>query len=339
MLYIIYGASGTGKERFVETIDNVPSFKLITKGTNRKRRDSDGQELQFVADEAALREIYDIVFPYYKIEDPRYFFGIRNDDLESANEDDDHIHFLFCNHFPTIEKITRRYEKVKVLFFRIDNYLDLYTQDKEVEPKSRIQRMAYLLDNANEKMSTFDHIIFYKVRPTSDRIKSTNDVRNQLFSIIHADSKCLEYEAAISNKVAVMMPQGEREFEKTHYNKVFKIIKKTVSESRCCSGRPFSAQRITNSDRIIINDIIAAIQQSNRVIVDLSQNRNNCYFEAGLAIAQNKKILLICDDKTTPSYNISAYNVIKYNIDSNFSQLEDIIREFMNESPDDSNDL
>lgn len=331
MLNIIYGASGVGKSRFIESIDLVPNFELITKGTTRSKKALDGKELEHISTLEELREQYDaFVFPYFKDDNPKYWFGIKTIDLVRSTEKSRINYFLFCNHLETIRTICRKYENTRTFFFQIDNYVQLFEQesDREHNPKDRIERMDNLHKAIIEcnGMSLFDGVILYKVRRMGEEHLSNKEVRRQLFNLISDEQECREYRQAISKTIAVMMPQGERRFEQIHYNAVFDVISKRVET------KGFKAKRVTDASDMIMKDVIETIDSSNMVIVDLSQSRTNCYFEAGYAKGMNKNCLFICDQATPIGYDTSAYNVRRYDLESNEAELIQIIDSFIDRS-------
>lgn len=327
MLNIIYGASGSGKQRFGEIIENVPYFSLVPKGTNREQREYDGDTLYFFTSEEELKKECKYVYSYQKDEgeDPQYYFGIRESDIETAVRDNRN-YFLFCNDLRTIVKLDREFINVRTFLFQVDDCEELYRLSTEKNPEARAKRLRDLYAQVmqDDMLRIFDGIIFYRVKAGLQKQQAIVDVRRQLFSLLETNACCMEYEAAVSKVIAVMMPQGERGYEKLHFNKVFKTIE------RVARINGYEAVRVVESRDDIISRIYDTIFTAKIVIVDLSLARPNCYFEAGLASGCGKKhILYICDHKTQIEFNLSNRDVPKYDCDNNRGDLERIIKGYI----------
>lgn len=319
MLYIIYGASGAGKKGLCETINSVPTFHLIVKGTTRKQISTDGKELVYLSEDE-LKKNFEIIFPYFTVDDPHHWFGIKEADIKKATENADDTYFIFCNHLDTIVSLCEWYENIRVFLFQIDDYHTLFRREKKDNPDLRIKRMDYLYSTIRDNMFRIDDVIFYKVRNAAGRKESNENVRTQVFNCIRKDHECKEYIEAISKDIVVMMPQGIRTYERAHYNAVYELIKNTIE-----SNTEYHVKRIVNSREIIIKDILDSIRYAKLVIVDLSQARNNCYFEAGYALGQNKQILFLCDSDSEIGYNMTSYNIKRYDYETRPQDLSKLL--------------
>ncbi len=325
MLNIIYGASGIGKKRFIELIENIPYFYLVKKGTNREVREYDGDTLEYVESEEQLRKFYEYVFPYNENDKSGYYFGIKACDVKKAVKDDRH-YFLFCNHLDTIIKLDRNNStNTRAFLFQIDDCEEMYRMAKEPNLQERLERLRSLYEHAREddNLRNFDGVIFYRVKTGADKDRAMIDVRRQLFSLLETNADCKEYDEATSDKVAVMMPIGQRKYEKKHYDKVFDRIRRTVASFG------FEAVRVINAKNLIIDEITDAIRKASIVIVDLSQARPNCYFEAGFAFgAEKKNVLLIKDKQTKVEFDLTGYTVHDYELETK-GELNQIVKRFL----------
>lgn len=322
MLNIIFGASGIGKQRLCDAINivkYVKSFDLITKGTTREIMDYDGTELTNIKSDkidsdVELKKKYSITYPHnLDRKKPDYWFGIKTEDLERANSEKTN-YFLFCNDIDVIKKLDLTYTNTRVFLFQIDDYPALIKRQGNDNSRKRIKRMRelYRIAHKLENMALFDGIIFYKFLPSMEWI-STNLMIRQLFDLIKEKTDCVEYNAASSDQIVVMMPFGTRRFEKDHYKCVFDAIKKTIEEA---TNGVYKVVRITNAGSIIMQEIIKALNDSRAVIVDLSQARSSCLFEAGFTVGMDKSFLFICDKHTDVGFDAGAYRVEKYDLES-----------------------
>jgi hypothetical protein len=99
--------------------------------------------------------------------------------------------------------------------------------------------------------------------------------------------------------------QNSPELEDT-YSTIQRTIKKVRKGLKC--------ERVDNiQDDFIINDkIIDCIKKSKLLIVDLTGNRPNVYYELGYARALGKQVILLCRKDEKPHFDVVNQNTIFY---------------------------
>lgn len=82
---------------------------------------------------------------------------------------------------------------------------------------------------------------------------------------------------------------------------------------------------VTAVNRSIDDLLVEKIQECDLLIADLSQNRPNVYYEAGLAQAQNKPVIFIADKKSSEGVGFDLRNYRRYTFDTNEQLQEQLL--------------
>jgi len=98
------------------------------------------------------------------------------------------------------------------------------------------------------------------------------------------DSECLEDRNVIDNKIFVVMPFGHP------FDDVYELIKDAALSDGFEITR---ADRVPQIGFVMCNKICKQIQQAKYIIVDITKNNLNVFYEFGLSYALRKKIILI----------------------------------------------
>ena len=108
----------------------------------------------------------------------------------------------------------------------------------------------------------------------------------------------------------VIMPISDVEgYDAGHFDRVYEHLIKPA-----CEAAGFNAIRAdkNNKSNYIVVDILKQIINSDIAICDLSARNSNVFFELGLRQAFNLKTVLIKDQKTPRSFDISGLRCIDY---------------------------
>lgn len=62
----------------------------------------------------------------------------------------------------------------------------------------------------------------------------------------------------------------------------------------------------------ILDRVIEGIRSATVVVVDLTANRANCYYELGYADALKRPVVLLCHDDTEPAFDVSGRGICIY---------------------------
>jgi len=90
----------------------------------------------------------------------------------------------------------------------------------------------------------------------------------------------------------------------------YEAIKRAVSNQK----KGLKCERVDEiqEDMVITDKIIDCIKKARIVIVDLTGNRPNVYYELGYARALGKKIILTAKEGEKPHFDVAAQNIIFY---------------------------
>lgn len=114
------------------------------------------------------------------------------------------------------------------------------------------------------------------------------------------------------NQVFVIMKFNDKKLDST-YNK---FIKPVIEEF---GYQPLRIDQIENSGKI--NDqILEEIAKSEVVLADLTSERPNCYFEAGVALALRKKIIFTINKASEIHFDLKQYRFIEWKTDSELKE-------------------
>lgn len=108
----------------------------------------------------------------------------------------------------------------------------------------------------------------------------------------------------------VIMPISDVDgYPKGHFDRVYKHIIEPAC--RLVGYEPIRADE-TSKTNVIIVDILKNILASDMAICDLSARNPNVFYELGFRQAFNKKTVLMKDEKTNRSFDISAIRSFEY---------------------------
>lgn len=131
-----------------------------------------------------------------------------------------------------------------------------------------------------------------------------------------------------SKSCFVIMPISDVDgYEAGHFNRVYDYIIKPA-----CEKAGFSPKRadMTVQSNYIVVDILKQIINSDMAICDLSSRNSNVFFELGLRQAFNLKTVLIKDEKTPRSFDISGLRCIDYGETLRVDKVNAIVEQIAN---------
>lgn len=329
-IYIIFGASGSGKTTLLHEISNTDiKHSIHTKGTTRKSRQYDGKEIKPVTAE----EIRDYKYIYDRY---GYKYGIDNIQIEDSIREDVN-HFIVCNDIKVIRSIKNDFENnVRVLYLFYNAPKDSIEEIQRTrnisddEIKLRIQKIDSLFDDYRTNSELFDHIINNVFgSPPSRMIKQLraivgNDSDMDSFHYTSIQNQLLNLSNKISDLETALLSTNESLEASIEKDFVFIVmaINPEIPEledyknayKRVCSSLELRANRLDDFD---ISDqmttkMLDSIRASEIVIVDLSLNKPNVFFEFGYAKAFGKDIILAAKEGTPRQFDTQNYQTIYY---------------------------
>lgn len=110
-------------------------------------------------------------------------------------------------------------------------------------------------------------------------------------------------------KCFVIMPFNDGEYEQDHFLNVYKYMIKPAAEEE---GYEVSRVDEILSSTKIMDKIYSRLKEAEMVICDLSARNSNVFYELGIRHALAKPVVLIKDDRTEFSFDVSGITTILY---------------------------
>ena len=340
MIYIIFGASGTGKTTLMNKVNAEFGIKAIhKKGTTRERRTYDDIEIDSFPSglpEERFGGNNGYIYSQYG-----HQYGIEKKQLNEAVYEN-YPHFVICNDLDTIRLIRKDYpDKVRVIYLMFDapreQILEIQKSRgiKDDEIERRVSKIEYLAQQYIHNSSLFDDVINnrYGVNPETELwrqlriiMKSYDDFREipsreVLFDLVdYLSNKIKEVESLqddlVKNNIIekdfvfIIMPMsGNTEQDQENIHNVYTTIK---TAAQTAGYRAERVDRILGSTSID-DKIYEYIGKAELIIADLSYERPNCYFELGYARALGKDLVIIYREGTKVHFDIDHYDNFSFN--------------------------
>lgn len=119
----------------------------------------------------------------------------------------------------------------------------------------------------------------------------------------------------------IVMPIASmgNEYTENHWKDVFNIIKEAAKTAG------YNAQLVSHSDSVgvIHNDIVQNLYQNEIVVCDVSGKNPNVMFELGMRLTFDKPTIIIKDDYTNYSFDISSIRHEEYPRDLRYNLIQD----------------
>lgn len=122
----------------------------------------------------------------------------------------------------------------------------------------------------------------------------------------------------------IVMPIADMDgYEQGHWRRVRMVLETAIRDS------DFHPRLVSDSEEIgvIIKKIVQNLYDDEIVVVDVSGKNPNVMFELGLRLAFDKPTIIVKDDATTYSFDISTIKHIVYRRDLRFDDVENLKKE------------
>ena len=349
MIYVIFGASGTGKTTLLNIVNKEFGERAIhKKGTTREKRTYDDIEIESFP-EGLPQERFggDNGYIYSQYGNQ---YGIEKKQLDEA-VNNNYPHFVICNDLNTIKMLRKDFpDKVRVIYFMFDAPREEILRiqkarginDDEIE--LRVSKMDFLTQQYIHNSSLFDDVINnrFGVNPEIELwrqleiiMKSYDDFREipsraVLFDLVdYLSNKIKEVESLQDkqknlierNFVFIIMPMGGDPGQDE--DKIQGVYATIRTAAQTAGYRAERVDRIPGSSSID-DKIYEYIEKAELIIADLSYERQNCYFELGYARALGKDLVIVYREGTKLHFDIDHYD------NFGFSSLKELERELEN---------
>ena len=325
-LFLIDGASGTGKSDLLEFCSTDANSAFIAKYTN-KDPDNDGvkrKDLKYKNKQEydeLVHAHYQNFFEYAYPRGSTVKYLILKSELDEALRNNTNV-FVIIRDIKVIEQIKNAYAQ----FININIVtVFLYCDRTVVENRIKLQCRKEGISDAHEIEEKVNRRLERDVPVVGDYI---NNVGNKVYDhvILNVENHDM-FHACITNlidsykffddkffkcKAFVIMPfTAGREW--THFNHV----KEAIAAGALKQG--FIAERQDDKDngsQEIMNDIKASIKESIICIGDLTLARPNCYYELGLAEEQHSlDAIILIKEKTEEKDSMVHFDMLGRNVE------------------------
>ena len=316
MIYLIFGASGSGKTPLIGVLRDLPNISIHIKGTTRQLRQYDKGELVSVNQDQLSR--YEYIYSQYG-----YEYGIEKKQITNSvlsNTD----HFVICNDISVIREIKRDFINiVKVIYYyytATEKAIKSIQQEYNIsddEIKLRVSKIESLFRLFNENSILFEHIIF-----VNHEITSKDDLSRQIHTLLGDYDTAPEKLALLFERLShdkkqipkrtiqekllfliMAMDETKPELKDIHY-----MIETSAREEG------FLTERVDYVPGFgpINEKLYHHIELAEIIIADLTYERPNCYYEIGYAHGRGKNVILTAKSGTTIHFDLQNYNVLRY---------------------------
>jgi hypothetical protein len=151
-----------------------------------------------------------------------------------------------------------------------------------------------------------------------------NETNDEMSAVRNGDLSSLENPKRIS--CGLIMPiSAIGKYDEKHWREVKEILTDTLNDTE------FDLKLVSDEDEanIIHNRIVTNVYSSDIVVCDVSANNPNVMFELGMRLAFDKATVIIKDDKTQFSFDISPLNHLIYPRDLNMIGMKRFQRSFL----------
>lgn len=340
-LFLIDGVAGSGKSDLIsycsENWDTIFLEKYTTKSV-----EADGlnrPDLIYLSDEEfnKMRKPGDFIYAYPKYPGKSAKYMIRREALDEALKNYTNV-FVIVRSSDVIREIKRKYSKY--LNVRVISIFT-YCNNDNLEERTRDQLLK-----ANPDMD--EHLL---KKCLSKRLSRNSECLESYFNSLHSDDKVYDYviindldqrdyyrcidklvnkhnneDDANDDLIAfLIMPMPENR-DAAHFDKVKDAV---------CQGAQRAGFKAMRADDVFasrtpkFNQIKEYIEKATVCIVDLTDNRPNCYFEAGLAFERNPEdfssTFLIAEQGTKIEFDLQGidrkYYTYRHNDYSNITRI------------------
>ncbi len=361
MIYIIYGASGTGKTTLLNCVYNMyGQYSIHRKGTTRPKRQYDDIEIESFPEglpKGRFGNGKGYVYTNYGFE-----YGIEKAQIDIALTKEV-PHFIICNDIEKIREIKRDYPNlVRVIYFHFDapreSILEIQKRrnisDDEIE--LRLSKIDFLTEQFAHNMDLFDTSLLnhYGSNP---EVALQKDVESLIMRFENESTRKIPDRELVLDLVDVLverirewgpekagsvntivekgyiftiMPipsQGRLEEDRQRNKSIWETFSAIRNASANCGFRAARVDRISG-DSTIDRKIIDNIKKAELIVADLSFERPNCYYELGYARAIGKKIITIASKNTKVHFDVEHYDCLFF---SSGEELESDLQKRLND--------
>ena len=312
-LFLVDGASGTGKSDLVQWIDanNAGDVAIVRKATTRAQRDAERSDpalmldLEFLSQEEFDSRRFDYTYKYAGRD-----YGFHAHTLTEMLLRKDNV-FVIVRSTDLIRRLAADYRLANVV------PLFIYTDRTELEERLRMSGSddaAFAFRQERSKIALRD----YFTKPEFYRDVIINNARIDVFhsTVDRIVSKYASQPSIDPFLVSVMMSfnPGNNRLDDS-YDAIQRSLGQVSPRYRCervdkAPGSPKIAEQFRR-----------LIAHSGLVIVDLTENKTNVYYELGFIQASGKRCIITAIEGSDPSFYPREHKILFYRSARHLEQL------------------
>jgi guanylate kinase len=303
-LFLIDGASATGKSDLLKWVmeNNADDVSFVIKGTTRKQREYERDDpeilldLEFLTDEQFHSRSYDYTYTYGG---GRYGFTRAKLTKELLQRDNV---FVIVRNNAIINKIANEYGFINVV------PVFVYTDKAELVGRLEAAQMDPDVISSRLKRSEIALRDYY-AHPEVYREVLINNSSREVFhtTIERLIAKYSNQPSIDPYQIAVMMSFNPSNKKLDDYFDAMETAVRSVSGKLKCKR----VDKVPGSPKIAA-EFRNLIATARCVIVDLTENKQNVYYELGFAQAIGKTCLITAEEGTAPFFYPREHKIIFY---------------------------
>ena len=303
-LFLIDGASGTGKSDLLKwvTENNADDVGFVVKGTTRDQRDYEREDpeilldLEFLTEDEFNQRQFDYTYTYGG---GRY--GFYRSQITAALLKSENV-FVIVRNITTIGLIAREYNFINVV------PVFIYTDKTELRTRLKLSGLDHQLIDFRMKRSDIALRDYYAHPEAYEETLINNSSRDVFHNTINRLIEKYAKQPSIDPYlIAVMMSCNPNNKKLDDYFDAMEAAIQNVSPRYKCRR----LDKVPGSHRIA-DQFRNLIARSRVVIVDLTENRQNVYYELGFAQAIRKVCLITAEMGTDPFLYPKEHKIIFY---------------------------
>jgi guanylate kinase len=304
-LFLVDGVSATGKSDLLKWVmgNNADDVSFVVKGTTRAQREYERDDpeilldLEFLTEEEFQIRNYDYAYTYGGA---RYGFSRASLTKELLKRDNV---FVIVRNNAIINKTTKEYSFINVV------PVFVYTDKAEL-----VRRLEAAKIDADVILSRLQRseiaLRDYYAHPEVYREVLINNSSREVFhtTIERLIDKYSNQPSIDPYQIAVMMSFNPSNKKLDDYFDAMEAAVGLVSSKLKCKR----VDKVPGSPKIAA-EFRNLIANARCVIVDLTENKQNVYYELGFAQAKGKTCLITAEEGTTPFFYPREHRIIFYN--------------------------
>jgi guanylate kinase len=300
-LFLVDGASSTGKSDLLRWVSsyNSNNVSYVKKGSTRPSQTYEKGEpldLELIDEDEFHERNYDYVYKYRG-----FLYGLHRSHIISEIKNKENV-FIIIRNISVVKKLCTDFSFINVI------PMFIYTDRSQLEARLNVSKtsdeeVAARLVRADECMRDYclHPDVYREVIINNSDLNIFYDIVNKLLAK-HADSFSID-----PFLIPVMMSFNKKN---EALGRTYSAIEATIKDI----GPHYRCSRVNDSpgSPAITSEFRSLVTSSRCIIIDLTGNRHNVYYELGYIHAIGKTCLIIAPKGTRPSFYPREHVIMTY---------------------------